>query len=325
MAIGALAMAGISAGLGAAVNGISGGIKAAHAKQEFKYNKKMADYQHEKNVALWNMNNEYNSPEQQMQRLGDAGLNPNLVYGNGAVGNSSASPQGYQAPRFQRPDIDVQIPDVIQKYQNFKLGQAQVDNVKASTDAIRMKALLDHNNALLADQSRMFNEQINPFRISNSKWDVDLKSQKHGQSSTLFPHQLQGVQLENRKTFAQTGNMIMDTMYKQAKTDRERYMLDKIDPLTAANLAYQNTMLNPAMLKLREAETNLKNKELEYRNEGTSFSDSPIERWFQYYLSKSIKKLDGHYQNSVDITTGARNRSYDDKYDPNYRADYYYK
>lgn len=325
MAIGALAMAGISAGLSAAVNGISGGIKGALAKQEFKYNKKMADYQHEKNVALWNMNNEYNSPKQQMQRLGDAGLNPNLVYGNGAVGNSSASPQGYQAPRFQRPDIDVQIPDMIQKYQNFKLGQAQVDNVKASTDAIRMKALLDHNNALLADQSRMFNEQFNPFRISNAKWDVSLKTQKHGQSETMFPHQLQGIQLENRRTWAQTGNTIMDTMYKHAKTDRERYMLDKIDPLTAANLAYQNTMLNPAMLKLRQAELGLKTSEQGMRDEGTSFSDSPIERWFQYKLSKIGKKLRGDDKNSVDITTGSRNRSYDDKYDPNYRADYHYR
>lgn len=37
------------------------------------------------NERFWNLQNDYNSPNAQMQRLKMAGLNPNLVYGNGVT------------------------------------------------------------------------------------------------------------------------------------------------------------------------------------------------------------------------------------------------
>lgn len=49
-------------------------------------------------LAMWNLNNEYNSPAQQMKRLKDAGLNPALVYGTGssvATGVSKSAPQAH--------------------------------------------------------------------------------------------------------------------------------------------------------------------------------------------------------------------------------------
>lgn len=47
------------------------------------------------NEKMWNLNNEYNTPVQQVQRLKDAGLNVGLMYsnGHGDVGNSSAPAQ----------------------------------------------------------------------------------------------------------------------------------------------------------------------------------------------------------------------------------------
>lgn len=41
------------------------------------------------NMDLWNKQNEYNDPNAQMQRLKDAGLNPNLMYGQGTTGNAA--------------------------------------------------------------------------------------------------------------------------------------------------------------------------------------------------------------------------------------------
>ncbi|AXH73594.1 MAG: DNA pilot protein [Microviridae sp.] len=46
-------------------------------------NQNAADRQFQE--EMWNKTNAYNSPEQQMARLKAAGLNPNLVYGNGAT------------------------------------------------------------------------------------------------------------------------------------------------------------------------------------------------------------------------------------------------
>ena len=58
---------------------------------------------YDQSVKLWNMNNDYNKPVNQMKRLEEAGLNPFLVYGNGATGNTSAQPSSpsVQSPRYQ--------------------------------------------------------------------------------------------------------------------------------------------------------------------------------------------------------------------------------
>lgn len=58
---------------------------------------------YDNSVALWKMNNAYNTPAEQMKRLEEAGLNPNLVYGTGTVtGNTSSQPSAptLQVPRF---------------------------------------------------------------------------------------------------------------------------------------------------------------------------------------------------------------------------------
>ena len=61
-------------------------------------NKKLAQYSFNKNVEMWKMQNAYNSPKQQMSRLKEAGLNPNLMYGKGTVGNAQTMPQYQTLP-----------------------------------------------------------------------------------------------------------------------------------------------------------------------------------------------------------------------------------
>ena len=60
---------------------------------QHKANKNLAQYSFDKNVDMWRMQNEYNSPKNQMSRFTDAGLNPNLMYGKGTPGNATTLPQ----------------------------------------------------------------------------------------------------------------------------------------------------------------------------------------------------------------------------------------
>lgn len=53
--------------------------------------KKQTKKAYERDLAFWNMQNEYNSPVNQMARLREAGLNPNLIYGQVNSGNSGYS------------------------------------------------------------------------------------------------------------------------------------------------------------------------------------------------------------------------------------------
>lgn len=67
-------------------NVASGILQGAQNRATRKFAREQYDRQRQDNLADWTMQNEYNSPTSQMARLREAGLNPNLVYGNGAGG-----------------------------------------------------------------------------------------------------------------------------------------------------------------------------------------------------------------------------------------------
>lgn len=56
-----------------------------------QYNLQLAKQQNQWNIEQWNRENAYNDPSAQMSRLKEAGLNPDLMYENGASGLMSAS------------------------------------------------------------------------------------------------------------------------------------------------------------------------------------------------------------------------------------------
>lgn len=78
---------------------VSGGLGLADTAVNNYYNKKAAKQAYERDIAFWKMQNEYNTPANQMARLKEAGLNPNLIYGNITPGNSSSSVHAQPAQR----------------------------------------------------------------------------------------------------------------------------------------------------------------------------------------------------------------------------------
>lgn len=74
-----------------------------------KFSREMYSRQRQDALADWAMQNEYNSPRAQMQRFQEAGLNPNLIYGqqteSPSVRSSSASGANSQALQISNRDI----------------------------------------------------------------------------------------------------------------------------------------------------------------------------------------------------------------------------
>lgn len=66
-----------------------------------KAQRELAEYQWEQNLQQWNRENLYNSPEMQMRRLAEAGLNPYLVYQNGNAIMPAGDSPNYDAPNLQ--------------------------------------------------------------------------------------------------------------------------------------------------------------------------------------------------------------------------------
>lgn len=138
------------------------------ARETNQANKELAEYQAQYNERMWHMQNEYNSPSSQMERYAQAGLNPNLVYGQGTPGNASDAPK-YDRPQMIAPTMqpftgwNLGISDIwdnVFKYRNAKadLERKEIENRKADAE----KAILDYqvigaslNNTLLAEKGNL--------------------------------------------------------------------------------------------------------------------------------------------------------------------------
>lgn len=122
------------------------------------FQKDMYAWSHKDAVDDWTKQNEYNSPVQQMQRLKEAGLNPHLVYGNGAdatagpVRAGAASGGSMPAPKMEGNPVA----DAIGTYQSLSMTDAQEASIRANISLAEKEGLLkDANTAkVLQDTSR---------------------------------------------------------------------------------------------------------------------------------------------------------------------------
>lgn len=127
---------------GQAIGALSG-ANANKKNREFAqemYNRQQAD-----NERMWNMSNTYNSPQEQMKRLQEAGLNPNLVYGSGGQTGGTASPMSAPSADYNHKptsfDLGAVAGSAFDAYFNSQLKSAQLDNLRAQNDVIRQEAV----------------------------------------------------------------------------------------------------------------------------------------------------------------------------------------
>lgn len=113
--------------------------------QQQRFSKQMYEKQRADNIEFWNMQNAYNSPEAQMQRFTDAGLNSHLIYGRGESGNAGniptpdVQPVNFRAPKFEgNPSLMANLLGDA----DLKIKNAQANNLNESTEVIRQNALL---------------------------------------------------------------------------------------------------------------------------------------------------------------------------------------
>jgi hypothetical protein len=100
-------------------------------KQTQAWNEEMYSRQRQDAIDDWNRMNAYNSPSAQMSRWKDAGLNSNLIYGQGTSAASS-QPRGTDAKSWQPSKLPVGegISNAIGSYQNFAIQDEQVKNMQ---------------------------------------------------------------------------------------------------------------------------------------------------------------------------------------------------
>lgn len=140
-------------------------------KQTRKWNEKMYNLQREHSLQDWEMQNAYNSPEQQMARLKAAGLNPHLVYGNGAQAMSGQQPRSSDTGSYrpETPEIST-LPGLMAGY-DMQAKQAQTDNIKQMTEV----AKADQVNKAIQSWVMLQGMEKTGTEIKTSQFDLSQK------------------------------------------------------------------------------------------------------------------------------------------------------
>lgn len=217
----------------------SGSQKSAN-EQEREFTEQMYQKQRDDNRVNWNMQNEYNDPKNQMARLTAAGLNPNLVYGNGATTTagsiSGASPGSYK-PQATRPgDALSGAMGAALQAQSIALTQ---DNMRAQNTVLKQEALL--KEAQTKGQEILNNTNADPTYGSLSMRTADYRDRMAGAG-------LKESQMVNAGALNEFLNRTMDDRVNLVKKSLEQ---------AGANLD---------RTKLTEKAVDLDNQFREYRN-----------------------------------------------------------
>lgn len=124
-----------AAALGSTIFGSSSAKK--QNTRAFDFQREMWNKQGQREVDYWNMQNEYNHPAKQMERLQASGLNPNLVYGNGADAQSGQLKSGGAPSAPAQMDQSIDLTSVAQQALSAKQLQANISRTEAETDRIK--------------------------------------------------------------------------------------------------------------------------------------------------------------------------------------------
>lgn len=180
-------------------------------KQSQRWAEKTYDKQREHALQDWHMINEYNSPQAQMKRMQEAGLNPALMYGKGASAGqaSSVSSTDTQTPQFRVPETGNFISSLASMY-DFEIKQAQIDNLKAQNTNLAAEGLLKTAQAGLADFDLDFKKEFR--QISGDALKENVRQLQTNTQYTLDKNQREAIKNDQdiKESAARIINMELD-------------------------------------------------------------------------------------------------------------------
>lgn len=281
----AAATAAIQAGINVGAAGVSGLMGNLFYKRNLRAN---IDAQKE---LL-----DYNSPSYQMQRLQEAGLNPNLVYGNGA---QAGSPGNAQAPA---PDTSFNTPDLaanIVAMRQLEQQESQIEMQKA------LAAKYNKEAEYIGTQNSRFNDIINQDIAESSKRIEKLASDIGvNNSSVQYQSALKslaiadeeyrrgqiGLQTYERQVMIAQSNLYMsDAALKGTQKSYFSHLAHNValdTELKRVQLKYNRIMFSPAMARQEKtARLSQLSYEIQQRAAKIGIEGSKAAQWSSFILN----------------------------------------
>lgn len=184
-----------------------------------KWEREQMDYQNRVNMDFWNMQNDYNSPINQVARMRAAGLNPALMYGssptNTAADISAASGGAARnhVPNLQAPKYDDlglgQIGGAMMQAMQFSLQQKMTDAQVAKLSAETMRTIADtpaDTNAAREWKNEMQKITANKVYADmiNTSEGAKLRQQQQEFNEKMMPLKLKSEQQSIARSVVET-------------------------------------------------------------------------------------------------------------------------
>jgi len=176
-----------------------------------EYNLMLARQQNQWNLEQWQRENDYNSPTSQMARLRAAGLNPDLMYGQGTTGNSFSSPAMTSGAPSEPQDMASMLSkrsfgqtmqQILDQEQQRRMNEAQIEAIEAT--------------------AREKNTNANATEIETA-----IAQAREGRDVELFGLTLRNIQLLGDKTDAEIKSIFQGIENMKKDMDRMASEIDK--------------------------------------------------------------------------------------------------
>lgn len=199
------ALPAISSGAGLAGSILGPITQFFQNKQNRKYYLRDRDY-----------NNWYNSPEQQMKRLKDAGLNPNLVYGSGNAITTASQPAKMDQPA-PKPEFDA-LQRGLYQWQDYALKEAKINQIEKLAKLAVENTLMAREKTERYARENRFGESL--FDTQASMVEERLRAQRLQNTGQAYANQLklQEWQIKDIMKEPNLKKVLTDIAYTKAKT-----------------------------------------------------------------------------------------------------------
>lgn len=223
-----------------AVTGIGQGLLQQRAQG--KENMRLAQFQAQANERYLDKQLEYNTPANQMKRFQDAGLNPNLIYGQGNPGNQSAP--------LTHPDVKPrdfsQMVNMAQIANQSRMVDAQVQATNANTQKSVAQTELTKLQALVAQKNPLLNNSAYDAIISSLISTADIKSSESKVKGQHAKWMTQKVE-ETTQSGYYKGELGMKKMDQELRILEQKFNLGNVDQKIKAEILnskeFQNEIL----------------------------------------------------------------------------------
>lgn len=256
------------------IGGLVGNIfNASSQRKENRRNREWQSAENQKNrdyaTTMWNNQNAYNDPTQQMARLKGAGINPHLAYSSGGVQNIAAqsSSPSTGSTMGVAPKVDPQ------NIANLSLIGAQIDNIRADTDKKRADAKL----SLTTNQGQEYINGKTAIEFQNWENKVISEISQVQQQTKLFGSQIELNETKIRQSIQDINESVAKESEIRQHVDNlksEKKLTDvQVDSLfagisltyakikeTFSNINYTNSKTQTESLVRSNIEADIRNK-----------------------------------------------------------------